>query len=285
MPNLAGQPAGNAKGALPEGIVASFVVAAQDPQDASQAFTVATQSVAAGSRVPKGTRVVLSIYRGWREPAATVPDVTGRRRREAAGLLGAAGLRVRGFAKGGPAPDPSSEGLVARTLPAAGDAVPGDRAVTIELYGPFQQPEAPKPPEPPPQPPPPPEQPPKEKPPEGPKVPSPEAAPFMGTWEGTWQVEDSGKDAWLGPQSSAVAVELAISAADDGSLKVERVGSDLKMTAKMEGVELVVEWPLDGGTATMRLQVERNEIRGGVLGVTTDGAADGIAQVRMKREK
>lgn len=282
MPNFAGRAAAEARGAMPEGLVASFVIAARDPADASQQFTVASQSVAAGTRVPKGTRVVLAIFRGWREPATTVPDVSGRSKREAMGILRAAGLGVREVGSGGPAPDPSKAGLVAGTTPAAGEAVPGDRAVTIHLYGPHEMPQPPKPPEQPPQEPPaqPPQQPPPA--PEQPKGPPPEAAPFMGTWKGTWYVEDAGKDAWLGPAKQEVEVTISVSFAD-GELKVERAGSDAKMTAKVEGGGLVVEWPLEGGTARMDLRVDKRGMQGGVAGVNADGSANGIARVRMKR--
>jgi eukaryotic-like serine/threonine-protein kinase len=120
VPDVTGQPYANAKSAL-EG--QGFTVSRVEIQsDQAQGVVVATDPPA-GSSVPKGSKITLSVSKG---PATTqIPDVTNQTQADATSLLEGAGLTVAVTYES--VNDPSQDGLVISQDPPAGaDAKQGE---------------------------------------------------------------------------------------------------------------------------------------------------------------
>jgi serine/threonine-protein kinase len=128
---VTGQPFANAKGML-EG--QGFQVGRTDVQSDLPKGVVAAETPSAGTDVPAGTKITLSVSKG---PATTqVPDVTGMSQSAAESLLTGAGLTPSVVTD--PVTDPAQDGIVQSTDPAPGsDAQSGD--TVIIHVGQFQQ--------------------------------------------------------------------------------------------------------------------------------------------------
>jgi serine/threonine protein kinase len=131
VPDVTGQPYANAKSML-EG--KGFQVSRSDVQSDLPKGVVAAETPSAGTDVPAGTKVTLSVSKG---PATTqVPDVTGMSQSAAESLLTGAGLTPSVVTD--PVTDPAQDGIVQSTDPAPGsDAQSGD--TVIIHVGQFQQ--------------------------------------------------------------------------------------------------------------------------------------------------
>jgi serine/threonine-protein kinase len=131
VPDVTGQPYLNAKSML-EG--QGFQVGRTDVQSDLPKGVVAAETPNAGTNVPRGTKITLSVSKG---PATTqVPDVTGMSQSAAISLLTGAGLTPSVVTD--PVTDPAQDGIVQSTDPAPGsDAQSGD--VVIIHVGQFQQ--------------------------------------------------------------------------------------------------------------------------------------------------
>jgi serine/threonine-protein kinase len=131
VPDVTGQPFANAKSAL-EG--QGFQVAREDIQSDMPQGVVVAENPPQGTQVPRGTKITLSVSKG---PATTqVPDVTGQSQSTAESLLSGAGLTPSVVYD--PVTDPSQDGIVISTDPAAGsDAKSGE--VVIMHVGQLQQ--------------------------------------------------------------------------------------------------------------------------------------------------
>ncbi|HEU5363754.1 MAG TPA: Stk1 family PASTA domain-containing Ser/Thr kinase [Gaiellaceae bacterium] len=131
VPDVTGQPFANAKSAL-EG--QGFQVAREDIQSDMPQGVVVAENPPQGTQVPRGTKITLSVSKG---PATTqVPDVTGQNQSTAETILTGAGLTPSVVYD--PVTDPSQDGIVQSTDPAAGsDAKSGE--VVIMHVGQLQQ--------------------------------------------------------------------------------------------------------------------------------------------------
>jgi serine/threonine-protein kinase len=130
VPDVTTQPYANAKSALNG---QGFVVARVDIQSDFPQGTVVAEDPPAGTSVPSGSKITLSVSKG---PATTqVPDVTGQTQAAAEAILSGAGLT--------PAvifdivTDPSQDGIVQSTDPAPGSDAKSGEVVTIHV-GQFQ---------------------------------------------------------------------------------------------------------------------------------------------------
>jgi len=134
VPDVTGQPYANAKSML-EG--QGFQVGRTEIQSDMAQGVVVAETPAAGTSVPRGTKITLSVSKG---PATTqVPDVTGMTQSTAESLLTGAGLTPSVVYD--PVTDPAQDGIVQSTDPAPGsDAKSGD--VVIIHVGQLQSPPA-----------------------------------------------------------------------------------------------------------------------------------------------
>ena len=87
---------------------------------------VLSESPSAGTTVPKGTRVTITVSRG--KPKATVPDVTGKSTSDATGVLQSAGFAVSVNEISG---SKDQVGKVIRQSPSAGTQQDKGSTVTI----------------------------------------------------------------------------------------------------------------------------------------------------------
>jgi serine/threonine-protein kinase len=102
------------------------------PSDTEPAGQVLAQEPAAGTAVPRGTTVTLTVSSG--KPKVAVPDVAGKDATEAANILGQQGFRVRTQREPS---DTVAEGTVIRTDPPAGsDADKGSTVTIVVSSGP-----------------------------------------------------------------------------------------------------------------------------------------------------
>ncbi len=126
IPDVTTQPFANAKSAL-NGL--GFVVARVDVQSDLPQGTVVAEDPPAGTAAPSGSTVTLSVSKG---PASTqVPDVTGSNQANAEAILTAAGLTPAVIYD--PVTDPSQDGIVQSTDPAAGSPAKAGEVVTIHV--------------------------------------------------------------------------------------------------------------------------------------------------------
>jgi serine/threonine-protein kinase len=131
VPDVTGQPFANAKGML-EG--QGFQVGRTDVQSDLPKGVVAAETPSAGTDVPRGTKITLSVSKG---PATTqVPDVTGMSQSAAETLLTGAGLTPSVVTD--PVTDPAQDGIVQSTDPAPGSDAQSGEVVIIHV-GQFQQ--------------------------------------------------------------------------------------------------------------------------------------------------
>jgi serine/threonine-protein kinase len=131
VPDVTGQPFANAKGML-EG--QGFQVGRTDVQSDLPKGVVAAETPSAGTDVPRGTKITLSVSKG---PATTqVPDVTGMSQSAAESLLTGAGLTPSVVTD--PVTDPAQDGIVQSTDPAPGSDAQSGEVVIIHV-GQFQQ--------------------------------------------------------------------------------------------------------------------------------------------------
>jgi eukaryotic-like serine/threonine-protein kinase len=131
VPDVTGQPYANAKGML-EG--KGFRVGRTDVQSDLPKGVVAAETPNAGTGVPAGTKITLSVSKG---PATTqVPDVTGMSQSAAESLLTGAGLTPSVVTD--PVADPAQDGIVQSTDPAPGSDAQSGEVVIIHV-GQFQQ--------------------------------------------------------------------------------------------------------------------------------------------------
>jgi len=131
VPDVTGQPFANAKGML-EG--QGFQVGRTEVQSDLPKGVVAAETPSAGTNVPRGTKIVLSVSKG---PATTqVPDVTGMSQSAAESLLTGAGLTPSVVTD--PVTDPAQDGIVQSTDPAPGSDAQSGEVVIIHV-GQFQQ--------------------------------------------------------------------------------------------------------------------------------------------------
>jgi serine/threonine-protein kinase len=121
IPDVTGQPYANAESALRG---QGFVVTRVDVQsDTAAKGVVVQEDPTAGTAVPKGSKITLSVSKG---PASTqVPDVTNQTQPIAESTLGNAGLTPAVIFQ--PVTDPSRDGIVLSQDPVGGsDATPGE---------------------------------------------------------------------------------------------------------------------------------------------------------------
>lgn len=97
-----------------------------EASDTEPAGQVLAQDPAAGTEVPRGTTVTLTVSSG--KPKVPVPDVAGKDATEAANILGQQGFRVRTQREPS---DTVAEGSVIRTDPPAGSEAEKGSTVTI----------------------------------------------------------------------------------------------------------------------------------------------------------
>ena len=113
VPDVTSQPFANAKSALNG---QGFVVGRVDIQSDFPQGTVVAEDPPAGTSVAAGSKITLSVSKG---PATTqVPDVTGQNQAAAESILTGAGLTPAVIFD--PVTDPSQDGIVQSTDPAAG---------------------------------------------------------------------------------------------------------------------------------------------------------------------
>jgi beta-lactam-binding protein with PASTA domain len=126
VPNVVGQPYANAAGALKG---ASFSVVRVNVESDEAEGVVVAQDPPAGTSVPVGTKVTLSVSKG---PAQSqVPDVTFQTQADAASMLRSAGFEVATVTQD--VTDPSEDGLVLEQDPAAGTLANPGVVVTITV--------------------------------------------------------------------------------------------------------------------------------------------------------
>jgi serine/threonine-protein kinase len=126
VPDVTTQPFANARSAL-EGL--GFVVLRVDIQSDFPQGTVVAEDPPAGTSVPSGSRITLSVSKG---PATTqVPDVTGQNQSTAESILTGAGLTPAVIYD--PVTDPSQDGIVQSTDPAPGSDAKSGEVVTIHV--------------------------------------------------------------------------------------------------------------------------------------------------------
>jgi len=119
VPKFTGLSAEAARRAVPDGLTVTIVEQFSETVEKGIVFR---SSVAAGTAVEKGTRIVLTMSKG--PELVTVPDVRGKSPAEAERALNAAGLRVVGITGSPTRP-------VTRTSPATGAAVRVNSPVTL----------------------------------------------------------------------------------------------------------------------------------------------------------
>ena len=126
VPDVTTQPFLNAKSAL-NGL--GFTVSRVDIQSDFPQGTVVAEDPPAGSQVPPGSKITLSVSKG---PATTqVPDVTGQNQANAESILTGAGLTPAVIFD--PVTDPSQDGIVQSTDPAPGSDAKSGEVVTITV--------------------------------------------------------------------------------------------------------------------------------------------------------
>ncbi|HEY6962345.1 MAG TPA: Stk1 family PASTA domain-containing Ser/Thr kinase [Gaiellaceae bacterium] len=131
VPDVTTQPYANAKSAL-EG--QGFVVQRVDVASDTAQGVVVSESPQAGTQVPKGSTITLSVSKG---PAATqVPDVTGSNQSTAEQILSGAGLTPSVVYD--PVTDPSQDGIVLSEDPKAGSPAKSGEVIIIHV-GQLQQ--------------------------------------------------------------------------------------------------------------------------------------------------
>jgi beta-lactam-binding protein with PASTA domain/predicted Ser/Thr protein kinase len=126
VPDVRNQPFANAKSAL-EG--AGFSVARVDIQSDMPKGVVVVEDPSAGTQVPKGSKITLSVSKG---PATTqVPDVTGVDQATAESILHGSGLTAAVIYD--PVTDPSQDGIVQSEDPPPGTDAQAGEVVTIHV--------------------------------------------------------------------------------------------------------------------------------------------------------
>jgi serine/threonine-protein kinase len=126
VPDVTGEPFANARSAL-QG--QGFTVTRVDIQSDQAQGVVVASDPPAGSSVGKGAKITLSVSKG---PATTqIPDVSGQSQADATALLQGAGLNVAVITD--PVTDPSQDGIVLSTDPAAGADAKAGEIVTIHV--------------------------------------------------------------------------------------------------------------------------------------------------------
>ena len=110
VPDVTSQPFANAKSALNG---QGFVVGRVDIQSDFPQGTVVAEDPPAGTSVPSGSKITLSVSKG---PATTqVPDVTGQTQAAAESILTGAGLTPGGDLRPGHRPEPGRDRAVHRS--------------------------------------------------------------------------------------------------------------------------------------------------------------------------
>jgi serine/threonine-protein kinase len=126
VPDVTGEPFANARSAL-QG--QGFTVTRVDIQSDQAQGVVVASDPPAGSSVGKGAKITLSVSKG---PATTqIPDVSGQNQADATSILQGAGLNVAVITD--PVTDPSQDGIVLSTDPAAGADAKAGEIVTIHV--------------------------------------------------------------------------------------------------------------------------------------------------------
>ena len=126
IPDVTGQPYANAKSML-EG--QGFQVGRTEIQSDMAQGVVVAETPAAGTSVPRGTKITLSVSKG---PATTqVPDVTGMSQSTAESLLTGAGLTPSVVYD--PVTDPAQDGVVISTDPAPNSDAKTGEVVIIHV--------------------------------------------------------------------------------------------------------------------------------------------------------
>jgi serine/threonine-protein kinase len=126
VPDVTGQPFANAAGALKG---AGFVVARADIDSDQPKGTVVAMEPTAGTAVPKGSKITLSVSKG---PATSqVPDVFGQNQLDAVQLLRGAGFKIAVVPQD--VTDPSQDGVVLDESPPAGTPLKPGAIVTITV--------------------------------------------------------------------------------------------------------------------------------------------------------
>jgi beta-lactam-binding protein with PASTA domain/predicted Ser/Thr protein kinase len=106
-----------------------FAVARKNVASEEPAETVVDQEPAAGSFVPKGTTVTLSVSKG--PQTLRVPDVTSQAQADAVSTLKASHFKVRIVSQ--ETPDPTQDGVVLTQEPEGGAQAPKNSTVTITV--------------------------------------------------------------------------------------------------------------------------------------------------------
>jgi beta-lactam-binding protein with PASTA domain/predicted Ser/Thr protein kinase len=138
VPSLVGQPYENATSAL-QG--AGFAVKKQDVESDQPKGTVVASDPPAGTAVPPGSIVTLSVSKGPKSTA--VPDVTSYSEADATATLQGAGFGVQ--VTKNPTTDPTLDGIVISQTPAGGSQGKPGTNVTIVVGSLQQVPTAPPP--------------------------------------------------------------------------------------------------------------------------------------------
>jgi len=126
VPNVTGQPFANARSAL---VGQGFQVSREDIQSDMPQGTVVAENPPAGTPVPRGTKITLSVSKG---PATTqVPDVTGQNQSTAESILTGAGLTPTVIYD--PVTDPSQDGIVQSENPAPGSDAKAGEVIIIHV--------------------------------------------------------------------------------------------------------------------------------------------------------
>ncbi len=126
VPDVVGQPYANAAGALKG---QGFAVARTDIESDEPVGRVVAEDPLAGTPVPKGTKVTLSVSKG---PASSqVPDVTFQTQADAESLLRDAGFDVATVTQD--VTDPSEDGVVLSQDPAGGTSLKRGEVVTLTV--------------------------------------------------------------------------------------------------------------------------------------------------------
>jgi beta-lactam-binding protein with PASTA domain len=126
------------------GLVGSFNASGKPPSK-DQEFKFSGQSPLADTKVKRGSTVTVSIYQAFDATSAadTIPDVTDMTQEAAQAKLEGAGFTVGGVTEGGKAPSEEKANRIKGTAPAAGEAIPANKTVTLIKWGSFKEKAAP----------------------------------------------------------------------------------------------------------------------------------------------
>jgi beta-lactam-binding protein with PASTA domain len=147
VPNLATYRDTDSMKATLKGLGLNWAFTAAKPPTKDKAFKFAGQAPEAGTMVPEGATVTISMYQQFgTDEKGKVPHVIDDSLESAVAKLEAAGLRVGSIDAGAKPPHPEKALRIYQQSPAGGAALPADKVVSLKQYGSAKEaPAAPQP--------------------------------------------------------------------------------------------------------------------------------------------